>query len=137
MTPRPLHHGRGVTLIELVIFLVIIAIAAAAIAPLFSAVLTGAHRPKMMIQAHYLAMGRLDSALALRNRPGGYAALASATDSITLDGTSFTRTLAVDASLTPGVDPCPAGVAGCKLLTATISSGGENYADVSALVVEP
>ncbi len=71
--------GRGVSLVELVVFIVITGIVAAALIAGMAAAVRSAPVPRAMHQGLQLAQGRMELILAQRSRPAGFAGFTSAT----------------------------------------------------------
>lgn len=75
---RSAHDVRGVTLVELILFIVIAGVIASAMVQAFSATMSGSHIGKEMTQATQLAMQRMDVIQGQRDTLGysGFAASA-------------------------------------------------------------
>ncbi|MBF0152493.1 MAG: type II secretion system protein [Magnetococcales bacterium] len=68
----------GFTLIELIVFIVVVSIALLAVVPLYFQVATGAKFAREMMQAQYLAQERLEEMISEKYMGGGFASITSA-----------------------------------------------------------
>ncbi len=105
--PRTGHRAHGLTLVELVAFIVIAAVVAAALIQAFGHTLRGSHYGKELTQATQLAQQRMEVILAQRKTLGYAAFIAS-----------------------PHYDPCQSG-AWTAALCSTTSTPAGNYTVIS------
>jgi prepilin-type N-terminal cleavage/methylation domain-containing protein len=125
---------RGFTLLELVMVIVIVALASVPILGQFSQAASAQLVDESIQTAAQLAQERAESVLALR-RASGYAAIATGTTTDTLNGTysGYIRTLTVNSPATG--NGCASG-ASCKEVIVNVASGGRTRATVSFMLVD-
>ncbi|MBF0425033.1 MAG: type II secretion system protein [Magnetococcales bacterium] len=75
---RPSALRGGFTLIELIVFILVVAIAMLAIVPLYLQVAVGAKSTREMLQGQYLAQERLEQMVAEVYKGGGFSAITAA-----------------------------------------------------------
>lgn len=123
----------GFTLIELVLVIVIVALAAIPLLGQFSQVAGSTLLDEEIQTAAQLAQGRAEDILELR-RNQGYTAVVTGTTTDTLTGsyTAYTRTVTVTEP--PAGGGCPAG-ATCKGVVVDVSRGLASRAQVSLVLV--
>ncbi len=129
---------RGVSLIELIVFIVIAGIVVAALMFGMSAAVRTAPLPREMHQGLQLAQGRMELILAQRSRPTGFAGFNSATfDPCAPPGGAQQACLAPAAYTV--VTPCfYTGAGTCGFGAANTCQGGDvNYACVRVRVTGP
>ncbi|MBF0175464.1 MAG: prepilin-type N-terminal cleavage/methylation domain-containing protein [Magnetococcales bacterium] len=68
----------GFTLIELIVFIVVVALGLLAVVPLYLQITVGAKSSREMLQAQYLAQERLEQMLAEKYAGGGFTAVTAA-----------------------------------------------------------
>jgi len=129
---------RGVSLIELVVFIVIVGIVAAALIAGMSAAVRSAPVPRAMHQGLQLAQGRMELILAQRRLPAGFAGFTAATfDPCAPPGGAQEACLAPTGYAV--VAPCLyTGAGTCAFGAANTCQGGDvNYKCVRVRVTGP
>jgi len=118
--------SKGFTLIEIVMTLIVLSIAAVGVLSVFSVGITGSANPLLLNQALALAEEKMDETIALK-KSGGFAAVVPvALGAFVPSVTGFTWSRTVNCvtaanNLTPlGMPPCPPAVAGYELVTITV-----------------
>jgi prepilin-type N-terminal cleavage/methylation domain-containing protein len=116
----------GFSLIEIIITLVVLSIAAIGVLSVFTTGIRGSAGPLILNQALSLAQEKMDETVALK-KSGGFAAVVPvALGAFVPPVTGFTWSRAVNCvtavnNLTPlGTPPCPPAVAGYALVTVTV-----------------
>ncbi len=125
---------RGFTLIELVMVILVIAIASVPLFGQFSQSLAGLVEDEQYQTAVQLAQERAEGILALR-RSQGFAAVATGTVNDTLSGNygGYSRTVTVNQ---PPTGPGCFAAAQCKEVIITVASAGSNRARLTFLLVD-
>ena len=131
------RRHAGFTLIELIFFIVVVAIAAAAMAPLFGQALSGLDGIGERVQAHYLVQEWLETR-AVEPFPG----IADETGTVTLDGIPFTREQSVEGAALDGTTLACTGsphvdeAFKCVTVTVRRAGAGEILASGRKMVAE-
>ena len=96
----------GLTLIELIFFIVVISIVAATMAPLFSQLFSTLHVVSEGVQGHYLVQERLEKMTAKMrtDQADWFPNLQDQSVTINLDGVQFVRTVQVQGAILNGTD---------------------------------
>lgn len=123
----------GFTLIELVLVIVIVAIAAVPLLGQFSQVAGSTLLDEDIQTAAQLAQARAEDILALRRRQG-FAAVATGTTTDTLTGSYSVYTRTVTVTQPPAGGGCPAG-ATCKGVVVNVDRGLTSRARVNLVLV--
>jgi len=125
-------NQAGFTLIELIVVLVIIAVASVPLFGLFSQASISLISNEQIQTAAQLAQEGAEKVLASR-RDQGFAAIPTGTSNETLAGnfTGFTRSTVISATATA----CPGGTT-CKQVVVAVSQGGTLRSQVSFLLVD-
>ena len=130
MTIASPNNQRGFTLIEAVVVILILSIAAVAVLGQFTQASKAWSVDEDLQIATQLVQERMEEVLAQR-RASGYAVVAVGTVNDTLSGSyaAYARTVAI--SSVSGA-PCPA--ASCKQVVVTVSRGGSDLASATLLL---
>lgn len=129
-------HQQGFSLIELVMVIVILAIAGTAVLSQFAAIGPGLLNNEDIQTAAQLAQERAEEILAER-RINGYSAavldaLDGTNDTLPAQFSDYTRSITVaDYGATPSAQ-CPSG--DCRDVSITVSAGGTTLAEVEFMV---
>ncbi|GEM_PF-1165662 len=139
------HHARGVTFVELIAFIVIVSVVAAAMVQAFSLTMRGSHYGKELTQATQIAQQRMEVIFGQRKRldyngfdantfdpcdnvPPASAWAAQACQTTVIPAGSYV----VTSQLGTAVDVCGAGTGTlCKLITVTVTGP---YGDVLTIL---
>lgn len=129
-----MNGQRGFTLIELVLVILMLALAAVPLFGLFTQASASLLSNERLQTAVQLAQERAEGILAQR-RSQDYAAIGigSTTDTLGADYSGYTRTVLV--SQPPSGPGCPGG-ASCKEVVVSVAQGGETLAQVTFLLVD-
>jgi len=123
----------GFTLIELIMVIIVVALASVPILGQFSQVAGSTLIDEQFQTAAQLAQERAEGILALR-RTQGYAAVATGTTNDTLTGNYSAYSRRVTVTQPPAGGGCAAG-ATCKGVVVTVSRGSGNRAAVAFVLV--
>ena len=88
---RPTPNSKGFTLIETIITLVVLSIAAVGVLSVFTAGMKGSANPLIISQATQLAQGEMDQVFGEKAVPGGFGTIASGVCVLTLPGFNCSR----------------------------------------------
>lgn len=146
MTNR--FHSRGVTLIELVAFIVIISVVVAGLMTGISTTLRGSGTPKQMTQTLQLAQERMELILARKDAVGFacftgtrydpcQAAAAAGSCAVFLASTHPACNTTYGYTITPALDEtgaCMGGDINYKCITVTVTGSGSTWAALNAFV---
>jgi prepilin-type N-terminal cleavage/methylation domain-containing protein len=127
------HHQQGFTLLELVMVIMLVALASVPILGQFSQASSILLTDEIIQTAAQLAQERAEDVLADR-RSAGYAAIATGTVNDVLTGaySSYSRTVTVTSP--PAGTGCAAG-ASCKEVVVSVDHSGRTRAEVTFLLV--
>jgi prepilin-type N-terminal cleavage/methylation domain-containing protein len=126
---------KGFTLIELVLVIVIVAVASVPLFGLFTQASSSMLSNEAIQTAAQLAQERVELVLGVR-RKQGFDAIATGTTNEGLTGSfaGFNRSTSVTQPLTPPAG-CPAG-ASCKLVVVTVDRGAAALAQVPMVLID-
>ena len=118
---------EGFSLIEIIITMVVLSIAAVGVLSVFTAGIKGSADPLIINQAVQLAQEKMDEAIALK-KSGGFGAVVSVAPGPfvpAVAGFTWSRTIncvtAVNDLTPSGVPPCPLAVADYAVVTVTVT----------------
>ena len=118
---------EGFSLIEIIITMVVLSIAAVGVLSVFTAGIKGSADPLIINQAVQLAQEKMDEAIALK-KSGGFGAVVSVAPGPfvpAVAGFTWSRTVncvtAVNDLTPSGVPPCPLAVADYAVVTVTVT----------------
>jgi prepilin-type N-terminal cleavage/methylation domain-containing protein len=135
-----MNRQRGFTLLELVLVILVIAVASVPLFGLFTQATASLLDNERIQTAAQLAQERAESILALR-RSQNFAAvgLGTVTDTLSANYSAYTRTVSVSQPPTgPGcaLHPVTGVSAACKEVVVNVAQGGNTLAEISFLLVD-
>ncbi|MBF0136339.1 MAG: prepilin-type N-terminal cleavage/methylation domain-containing protein [Magnetococcales bacterium] len=108
---------KGFTLIELIVFIVVVAVVMAGIVPLYLQVTLGSKNTREMLQAQYLAQERIEQMEAEKSKGGGFTSVTT---------TNFPNETNINIGASLNFDRTVA-IQGATLAGGTLTCDGTNY----------
>lgn len=130
-----MKHAKGQTLIELVVFILIISLILDATLRVFKSVLFFGNRPAYLLTASQLAEARMNMIILQRHSSAGFAGITDPCSSGSVDACSVLNTFANSNGYTVS-SSIPAADNGVRIATVTVSGTG-NATAIIRFVCDP